>query len=174
MPPGLTMLPAEMALRPEVTPYLPSGRRHRPRPREMVRVRTGDTLRLEAGLVRRTLKGARYTMYAFNGQYPGPLIEVARGAEITVAFTNHLPQPTTVHWHGIRLDNRFDGVPGLTQQRGAARRRFTYRLRFPDAGIYWYHPHVREDIQQELGLYGNLLVRPTRATTTARPTARRC
>ena len=85
------------------------------RPREIVRVAQGDTLRLEAGLVQRSLKGKRYTMYAFNGQYPGPLIEVVRGAEVTVQFTNRLPHPTTVHWHGIRLDHRSDGVPDLSQ-----------------------------------------------------------
>ena len=158
-PPGLTMLPAEMALRPDATPYLPSGDVPAVQPRQVVRLAAGDTLRLEAGLVRRTLAGREYTMYAFNGQQPGPLIEVARGAEITVAFTNRLPQPTTVHWHGIRLDNRNDGVPGLTQPDVPPGGEFTYRLRFPDAGIYWYHPHVREDTQQELGLYGNLLVR---------------
>jgi suppressor of ftsI len=159
MPRGLTMLPAEMALRPGVTPFLPSGPAPAARPREVVRVEPGDTLRLEAGLVRRSLKGRRYTMYAFNGQYPGPLIEAVRGSEITVAFTNRLPHPTTVHWHGIRLDHRSDGVPDLSQPVVPPGGEFTYHLRFPDAGIYWYHPHVREDIQQELGLYGNLLVR---------------
>jgi FtsP/CotA-like multicopper oxidase with cupredoxin domain len=159
MPPGLQMLPAEMALRPEVTPFLPSGPAPPARPREIVRVEQGDTLRLEAGLVRRNLKGKSYTMYAFNGQYPGPLIEAVRGSEITVAFSNRLPVPTTVHWHGIRLDHRSDGVPDLSQPVVPPGGEFTYRLRFPDAGIYWYHPHVREDSQQELGLYGNLLVR---------------
>jgi suppressor of ftsI len=159
MPPGLQMLPAEMALRPEVTPFLPSGPAPPARPREIVRVKQGDTLRLEAALAERSLKGRRYTMYAFNGQYPGPLIEAVRGSEITVAFTNRLPHPTTVHWHGIRLDHRNDGVPDLSQPVVPPGGEFTYRLRFPDAGIYWYHPHVREDIQQELGLYGNLLVR---------------
>jgi suppressor of ftsI len=159
MPPGLTMLPAEMELRPAVTPFLPVEAAPPARPRELVRVASGDTLRLEAGVVERRLKGARYTMYAFNRQYPGPLIEVVRGAEVTVAFINRLPHPTTVHWHGIRLDHRNDGVPDLSQPAIPPGGRFTYRLRFPDAGIYWYHPHVREDIQQELGLYGNLLVR---------------
>jgi FtsP/CotA-like multicopper oxidase with cupredoxin domain len=159
MPQGLQMLPAEMALRPEVTPFLPSGPAPLARPREIVRVQQGDTLRLSAGLVQRSLKGKRYTTYAFNGQYPGPLIEVVRGSEITVAFTNRLPHPTTVHWHGIRLDHRSDGVPDLSQPAVPPGGEFTYRLRFPDAGIYWYHPHVREDVQQELGLYGNLLVR---------------
>ena len=160
MPPGLTMFPAEMALRPEVKAFLPSGPAPPARPRETVRLRHGDTLRLEAGQVRRTLKGKSYTMYAFNGQYPGPLIEAARGSEVTVEFTNRLSQPTTVHWHGIRLDHRNDGVPDLSQPPVPSGGAFTYRLRFPDAGVYWYHPHVREDVQQELGLYGNLLIRP--------------
>ena len=78
-------------------------------------------------------------------------------------FSNALDQPTTVHWHGIRLDNRFDGVPELTQEPVPPGGRFIYRLRFPDAGIYWYHPHVREDTQQDLGLFGNILVRSPRA-----------
>ena len=167
MPAGLQMLPAEMALRPGVEPYLPQARQGQAvpaaRPRELVPLADGDTLRLEAGLVRRTLKGRRYTMYGFNGQYPGPLIRVPQHAEIVVEFSNRLDQPTTVHWHGVRLENRFDGVPGLVQEPVPPGGSFTYRVRFPDAGIYWYHPHVREDIQQDLGLYGNLLVRSPRA-----------
>jgi suppressor of ftsI len=159
MPPGLTMLPSEMALRPDEKAWLPSGEAPPVRPRELIRLRNGDTLRLEAGLVRTSLLGRTYTMFAFNGQHPGPLIEVTRGSEITVAYTNRLPQPSSVHWHGIRLDNPNDGTPGLTQPAVPPGGQFTYRLRFPDAGIYWYHPHVREDMQQELGLYGNLLVR---------------
>ena len=164
MPPNLPMLPAEMTLRPGVAPYLPSATSTFPlaRPREPVRLRNGDTLRLRAGLVRRAFKGQTLTMFAFNGQYPGPLIQIQQGAEITVELTNALDQPTTVHWHGVRLDNRFDGTPDLTQKPVPPGGRFTYRLRFPDAGIYWYHPHVREDVQQELGLYGNMLVRSPR------------
>ena len=160
MPPGLTMLPAEMALRPDVTPFLPSGEAPAAHPRQTVRIRSGDTLHLEAGLVRRSLKGRTYTMYAFNGQYPGPLIEAVRGSELTVIFRNRLPHASTVHWHGLRLDSRSDGVPDLSQSAVPPGGLFTYHLRFPDAGIYWYHPHVREDVQQELGLYGNMLVRP--------------
>jgi FtsP/CotA-like multicopper oxidase with cupredoxin domain len=159
MPPRLTMLPAEMALRPAERPYLPAGSASPARPREVVRLDRGDTLRLDAGLVERRIGSRTFTAFAFNGQYPGPLIEVSRGAEVTVVFVNHLPQPTSVHWHGIRLDNANDGTPGLTQPAVAPGDTFTYRLRFPDAGIYWYHPHVREDVQQELGLYGNILVR---------------
>jgi suppressor of ftsI len=160
MPPGLTMLPAEMALRPDVSPSLPVLKEGPPvRPSEVLRLKNGDTLRLEAGEVRRSLLGRSYTTYAFNGQQPGPLLEVSRGAEITVVFSNHLSVPTTVHWHGIRLDSRSDGVPDMTQPAVLPGGTFIYRLRFPDAGMYWYHPHVREDVQQELGLYGNLRVR---------------
>src|SRR6266850_2250427 len=154
MPAGITMLPSEMALRPEVTPYLPVADTTAPlaRPREVIRVSSGDTVRLSANLVRRVLNGRTYTMFGYNGQYPGPLIEAARGSEIVVQFTNQLPDSSSIHWHGIRVDNAFDGVDAVD-------RTFTYHVRFPDAGIYWYHPHQREDIQQELGLYGNLLVR---------------
>jgi FtsP/CotA-like multicopper oxidase with cupredoxin domain len=162
MPPRITMLPAEMALAPAVAPWLPPADTGAPpvRPRERVRLRDGDTLRLEAGLVRRLIGDRSYTMFAFNGQQPGPLIEVSRGSEVTVVLVNRLPDSTAVHWHGIRLDNPSDGVPGVTQPAVPPGGQYTYRLRFPDAGVYWYHPHVREDVQQELGLYGNLLVRP--------------
>jgi FtsP/CotA-like multicopper oxidase with cupredoxin domain len=161
---GLTMLPAEMALRPSVAPYLPRALGQLPdaRRREIVRLETGDTLHLSAGVVRRHMKGRPLTVYGFNGQYPGPLIWVRQGAEIVVDFANALDQPTTVHWHGVRLDNHFDGVSGLTQAPVPPGGRFTYRVRFPDSGIYWYHPHVREDVQQDLGLYGNIMVRSPR------------
>ncbi len=130
-------------------------------------MRDGDTLRLEAGIVQRTILGRTYTMLGFNRQHPGPLLEVARNSRITVRFINHLPQPSSVHWHGIRLDNPNDGTPGLTQPAVEPGAELVYHLRFPDAGIYWYHPHVREDLQQELGLYGNLLVRSDSETLEA-------
>ena len=153
-PPGLTMLPSEMALRPGVTPFLPAVDAPIPNAEsnEVLRPKDGDIVDLDAELVRRRINGQTYTMYSYNGQYPGPLIEVARGSEIMVRFTNHLADSTSIHWHGIRLENAFDGVDGVSDA-------FTYKLRFPDAGIYWYHPHIREDIQQALGLYGTILVR---------------
>lgn len=166
MMPGLQMLPAEMALRPNVGAYLPrsaGGGAPLARSRQLARLRSGDTLHLTAQIVTRTFKGRHYTMYGFNGQYPGPLLQVAQRAEVVVDFLNAIDQPTAVHWHGVRLANRFDGVPELTQKAVPPGGRFTYRLRFPDAGIYWYHPHVREDAQQDLGLYGNILVRSPRA-----------
>ncbi|MGH7637525.1 MAG: multicopper oxidase family protein [Gemmatimonadaceae bacterium] len=164
MPPGLPMLPAEMELRPSIAPYLPrADSAPVAQPRRLVRLSNGDTLRLTAGIVRRSFKGRAITMFGFNGQYPGPLLDVPQGAEVVVELRNALDQPTTVHWHGIRLENGFDGVPDLTQPEVKPGGSFVYRLRFPDAGIYWYHPHVREDVQQDLGLYGNIMVRSPRA-----------
>lgn len=129
------------------------------RPRDLVRLSSGDTLTLTASVVAKRVAGKTFTMYGYNGQIPGPLISVGKGAEIVVRFVNAIDQPSTIHWHGVRLENRFDGVPHVTQEPVAPGDSFTYRVRFPDAGVYWYHPHVREDMQQDLGLYGNILVR---------------
>ncbi|HUE77338.1 MAG TPA: multicopper oxidase family protein [Longimicrobiales bacterium] len=163
MPTGIAMLPALMALDPpSVTPYLPSVADPSSvplvRPRELARLEDGDTLALEARYVRQPRWGREFIAYGFNGQVPGPLIHVPRDAEIVVRFTNSIDWPATIHWHGIRLENRFDGVPHVTQEPVAPGDSFTYRVRFPDEGIYWYHPHHREDVLKELGLYGNLLV----------------
>ena len=167
--PGTPMMPMPGVddLTPPVKPYLPGAgvdvaTLPEARPRELVRLRNGATFALKASLVRRTINGRSLVMYAYNGQYPGPLIQVDQGATITVRFTNAIDQPTAVHWHGIRLENRSDGSPGVTQDAVEPGGSFVYRIHFRDAGIYWYHPHIREDIQQDLGLYGNLLVRPKR------------
>ncbi len=164
---GVTMLSALMRLDPPaVSPFLPevgsAARVVDARPRELVRMEDGDTLDLEAVFVRRTIRGKEFTMYGFNGQYPGPLIWVPQDATVIVNFTNRIDAATTIHWHGIRIENAFDGVPGLTQDPIQPGETFQYRIRFPDAGIYWYHPHHREDIQQDLGLYGNMMVRSPR------------
>lgn len=160
----LTMLPALMALAPPNTaPYLPEAELTDlplARPREVVRLEDGDRLELEAGLVRRRIRSRDHVMYGFNGQYPGPLIQVDEAATITVAFTNNVDWPTTIHWHGLRIDNASDGVPGITQDPVAPGETFQYTVHFKDPGIYWYHPHHREDILKDLGLYGNMLVRP--------------
>lgn len=158
---GFGRLPALMELRPRVSPYLPRPSKEPPqaRPREVLELTDGDTLVLEAGYVRRTLRGRAVVMMGFNGQYPGPLLRVPQAATVEVEFINNIELPTTVHWHGVRLDNRFDGVPGVTQDPVPPGGRFRYTVYFKDAGIYWYHPHHREDVQQDLGLYGNMLVR---------------
>jgi FtsP/CotA-like multicopper oxidase with cupredoxin domain len=149
-------------LAPPVSPFLPAATDTAAVPyaipRALLRVADGDTVALVARLVRRSLKGRDVLMYGFNGQYPGPLIHVTQAATITVDFHNATAHETAVHWHGVRLDNRFDGVPHVTQEPVRPGGSFTYTIHFPDAGIYWYHPHHREDIQQDLGLYGNLMV----------------
>ena len=157
---GLDMLPSEMALRPPMAAWSPPAAPDAPtaRPRQVMHLTDGDTLDLEAGLVRRTLAGRSYTMFGFNGQYPGPLLRVPQGAHIVVRFQNRLPMTSTVHWHGVRLNSQFDGVPGVSQPAVEPGGSFTYQLVFPDGGVFWYHPHVREDIQQDLGLYGNIFV----------------
>ena len=99
-------------------------------------------------------------MLGYNGSVPGPTLKVQQGSEIIVHVTNQGDLDTTVHWHGLRLENKYDGVPHETQAPIPVGGEFTYRIQFPDAGLYWYHPHLREDYTQELGLYGNLLVEP--------------
>jgi FtsP/CotA-like multicopper oxidase with cupredoxin domain len=100
-------------------------------------------------------------MLGYNGSIPGPTLKVQQGSEIIVHVDNHGDLDTTVHWHGLRLENRYDGVPHETQAPIPVGGEFTYRIQFPDAGLYWYHPHIREDYTQELGLYGNILVVPS-------------
>ena len=123
MPPmnmAMPMLPGLKNAVPMTGPYLP-GVGLDPmmfpegKPREIVRIQDGDTLRLEASLIRRTIGERTFIMYGYNGQYPGPLIRADQGATITVHFVNNIELPTTVHWHGLRLDNASDGVPGVTQ-----------------------------------------------------------
>jgi FtsP/CotA-like multicopper oxidase with cupredoxin domain len=120
----------------------------------------GDVLDLRMGPVAKRLAGTTVRMLGYNGSVPGPTITVRQGERLTVRATNDADLDTTVHWHGLRLENRYDGVPYDTQQPIAPGESFTYRLEFPDPGLYWYHPHIREDYTQEMGLYGNILVLP--------------
>lgn len=94
-------------------------------------------------------------MLAYNGSIPGPLIKVPQGAEITLNFKNDTDVDSTIHSHGVRVENKFDGVPDVTQEEVKPGESFTYKLKFSDVGMFWYHPHIREDYAQELGLYGN-------------------
>jgi FtsP/CotA-like multicopper oxidase with cupredoxin domain len=96
--------------------------------------------------------------WAFGGQVPGPVIEAQVGDVLEVRFTNRLPEPTSLHWHGLRLPAPMDGTD-MVQAPVATGETFTYRFRLPDAGTFWYHPHVDEVAQLERGLYGALIVR---------------
>lgn len=127
---------------------------------QIIELPDGALFQLEAKPVVKNIDGNTIRIYSFNGQVPGPLIKVKQGSSIDINFTNNLDMETTVHWHGIRLENKYDGVPGISQKAVKTGESFLYKLSFPDEGIYWYHPHMRDDIGQELGLYGNILVEP--------------
>lgn len=135
------------------------------KPSTPLEIHNGDTVTLEAGLVRRVVNGKTLVMYAFNGQAPGPLLRVPQGATFYVRFHNAIDRPATIHWHGVRLNSAFDGTQPVVPPRGV----FVYIVHCPDAGIFWYHDHIREDIGQPMGLYGNIDVAPT---TPSRPTRR--
>ena len=98
------------------------------------------------------------TLWCFDGQSPGPEIRVRQGRAVQRRFVNELAQPSTIHWHGIRLQNAMDGVPGLTQPAVAPGEFFEYDFVPPDAGTYWYHSHNRSWEQMARGLYGPLIV----------------
>jgi len=163
MPRGMPMIPGLVGLVPPVAAFLPGKSvdlKTLPtaKPSQVKRLADGDTLDLTGMLVRRTINDRSFAMYGFNSQVPGPLIRVPQNATIYVRFHNRIDLPSTIHWHGVRLDNRFDGVPGVTQDSVPSGGDFLYKVHFPDAGIYWDHPHVREDIEQAMGLFGNVRV----------------
>jgi len=164
MHPGVAMMDAMMTLSPSEPDWLPAGIENldslpEARPREVVKLAEGDSLTLHAFPVSKTIAGRQHAMLGYNGQIPGPLISVDQDVTVVVTFVNDAPFASSIHWHGLRQDNRFDGVPGLTQDPVPPGGSFVYEVSFPDAGLYWYHPHHREEAQQELGLYGNMLVK---------------
>jgi FtsP/CotA-like multicopper oxidase with cupredoxin domain len=130
-------------------------------PPSVLRIDDGGRLNFHIRPVRKRIKDAVVRMLAYNDSIPGPTLDVDQGSEITVNVKNDGDELTTVHWHGLRLENRYDGVPHDTQAPIAIGESFTYKVQFPDAGIYWYHPHLREDYAQEMGLYGSIVVHPT-------------
>jgi FtsP/CotA-like multicopper oxidase with cupredoxin domain len=104
------------------------------------------------------LPGLSTSIYSFGGKLPGPEIRVRRGDRVIVHFTNALPEDTTIHWHGLRIPNAMDGVPGITQDPVKPGETFTYDFVVPDAGTFWYHPHVRSAAQVGFGMYGSFIV----------------
>ena len=97
-------------------------------------------------------------LWTYNGSAPGPEIRVKKGGRVQVRFTNKLEEPTSVHWHGIRIDNAMDGVSGLTQKPVEPGDSFLYDFVAPDAGTFWYHAHNKSWNQVARGLYGPLIV----------------
>ncbi|SFJ12295.1 multicopper oxidase family protein [Celeribacter neptunius] len=97
-------------------------------------------------------------VYSYGGAFPGPMIRLPQGGRIRRELLNNLPVPTSIHWHGIRIDNAMDGVAGLTQEAVSPGQSFTYDFTLPDAGTYWYHAHTSSMEQVARGLYGPLIV----------------
>jgi FtsP/CotA-like multicopper oxidase with cupredoxin domain len=126
------------------------------RPTEIVELADGERFELRIAPVTKRIGDATVRMLAYNGSIPGPTLRVRQGAEVQIDVINEGDLEGTVHWHGLRLENRYDGTHE-TQAPIPIGGRFSYRIQFPDPGAYWYHPHVREDYGQELGLYGNIL-----------------
>ena len=102
--------------------------------------------------------GKHVRAWTYNGSIPGPLIRAHVGDRLIVHFTNDLPDPTTIHWHGMRVPIEMDGVPGISQPEMKRGDTFTYDFVVRDAGLYWYHPHVMSATQVGFGLYGAVLV----------------
>lgn len=127
---------------------------------QIVELKDGDSYNLTAGFVKKNIAGKQVRMLAYNGSIPGPILKVPQGATVTVNFKNDADIANTIHTHGVRMDNAFDGVPDVTQKAVLPGESFAYTLTFPDDGMYWYHPHVRDDYTIEMGLYGNVWVTP--------------
>ena len=143
---------------PEQLPTETAGLPEATRP-ELVELHDGDRFDLEIVPVAKRIGDATVRMLAYNGSIPGPTLQLSQGATVTVQVTNSGDLEATVHWHGLRLENRFDGTHD-TQAPIPVGETFTYEVTVPDPGAYWYHPHIREDYGQEMGLYGNILVVP--------------
>jgi len=107
----------------------------------------------------RTVRG-----YGLNGQVPGPVLEARQGVPLEIEFTNRLPEPTVIHWHGLRIPALMDGTE-VVQRPVQPGETFTYRFTPPDAGTFWYHSHANETEQMEKGLYGALVVRAAEELT---------
>lgn len=129
-----------------------------------VRLKNNESYTLTAQMVQQEMDGKIVPRLAYNGQIPGPRFIVEQGSTVFITLQNNTNIPTTLHPHGLRLDDAYDGVPkemmGM-QDPIMPGKSFTYTLTFPDAGAYWYHPHIREDYTQEMGMYGMFFVEPS-------------
>src|SRR5688500_1393251 len=127
---------------------------------ESIELRDGEQFDLRIAPVTKILGSATVRMLAYNGSIPGPTLRVQQGSSVVINAINEGDLEATVHWHGLRVDNRYDGT-AETQRPMPVGECFSYRLSFPDPGVYGYHPHIREDYGQEMGLYGSIIVAPT-------------
>jgi len=129
-------------------------------PQEVVELKDGDKFDLTITMVSQQLGDQVIKRLAYNGSVPGPTIRVKQGSTVFINLKNEGDVDALLHSHGLRLENPFDGTHAV-QDPIAIGESFEYKLTFPDAGVYWYHPHHREDYAQDMGLYGNYVVEPT-------------
>jgi manganese oxidase len=116
---------------------------------------------LDASVIRwNILPRVQVAAYAINREVPGPRLELTEGDHVRINFTNHLPEPATMHWHGLVVPNRMDGPGYITQDPVPPGGRYVYEYVVQQAGTYFYHSHTRPDRQQALGLYGALIIHP--------------
>jgi manganese oxidase len=107
--------------------------------------------------------GMRANLWGYNGQSPGPTIEVVEGDQVRIFVTNRLSEATSIHWHGQRLPNGMDGVSGLNQPSIKAGQTFVYEFRAQRSGTFMYHPHADETTQMAMGMMGFWVTHPSDA-----------
>jgi FtsP/CotA-like multicopper oxidase with cupredoxin domain len=126
---------------------------------DVTKAQTPLVLKAEKGEAQ-ILSNAKTPIWGYNGQVPGPLLRAKQGEKFSCLFVNTLDQESSIHWHGVRLPNAMDGAAGLTQKPVKKGENFLYEFTPPDAGTFWYHPHVHGYTGEQLdrGLYGVLIV----------------
>ena len=105
------------------------------------------------------------TAFTYNGTVPGPMIRVTEGDQVRIVVKNELPDPTTIHWHGVEVPNAMDGVPGVTQDPIEPGESFTYEFTAKPAGTFMYHSHFEGDVQVSAGLYAPFVIDPKEPET---------
>ena len=127
---------------------------------EITELSNGDSFDITARAVKHTINSQEVRMLSYNGSIPGPTIVVTEGDAITFNIKNELDVETTIHPHGINGDSANDGVPEISQDPIEIGANYQQTISFPEPGLFWYHPHVREDYAQASGMYANFIVRP--------------
>ena len=132
------------------------------KPTEVVNLKDGDTYNLTIGKVRKNINGKTFIMLSYNGSIPWPTFRTPKGATVKFKVRNTVAElATTIHPHGVRLNYLYDGVPrdqGGAQDPIKVGDIYEQIITFPDTGIFWYHPHTRDDFEQELGEYGTFQI----------------
>src|SRR4029077_2421215 len=111
-------------------------------------------------VIREIAPGMKTHLWGYNGQSPGPTIEVVEGDRVRIFVTNRLPEHTSIHWHGQRLPNGMDGVAGLNQPTIKPGQTFVYEFAAQRAGTFMYHPHADETTQMAMGMMGFWVTHP--------------